>query len=344
MSKRVKLTAQQRADNIIKNTLTTLIKYISIIAIIVSLILIALLYLGPEINLSTKIVYRLAVPSIILAISSIIVYELWIKNGRSNAREEQEYIDLLKLFVLKSENLEYSTLQEFLDEEFKRRYKLEQDRLTRKLQRENELLDKLQRERLPGSRKFTLKDRWELHITKVNIKVLNSALGTIRITMPYEKSEEFDYLRYNLEDTIYKEFKPNDTKKHLNQRRIKTYVKTVTFAIVGLNAFTIGGSMGNAWVAFIMTSLAAITLISSCIGGFSTGYHNIRVISTGVYKTANSFLDQAVAYCKRKGKDLYYKGITDFKVVKAIIPVTPIAPVIVYEEADIFTKAAQEVT
>jgi len=344
MSRRVKLTAQQRADNVIKNTLNAIIKYISIIAIFVSLGIILLLYLGPEINLTSGIVFRLAVPSIVLAISTTIVYELWIRNGRSNACEEEDYKKLLALYLVKSENLHYPTTQEFLDEELTRRYQVEYDRLTRKLVRENELLSKLRKQRLPGSKKPTLKDRWELYITKSNIKTLSRAIDTIRVTMPYEKSEEFDYLRYNLEDVIYKEYAPGDTKKHLRHRRVKTYVKVYTFTIIGLNILSIGGSMGNLWVAVIMTSLAAITLLSTVVSGFSTGYHNIRVVSTGVYKTANSFLDQAVAYCKRTGKDLYYKGPTEFRAASVIVPVPPVIPVVVEKEADIFTKAAQEVT
>jgi len=342
---RARLSAQQRADKVIKNTLTAMVKYISIIAIFVSLGIILLLYLGPEINLSSGIVFKLAVPSIVLSISTTIVYELWITNGRRNASEEVEYQELMKLFITKSENLNYTTTQEFLDEELKRRYTVEHNRLTRRLERETELIAKLKKERQPGSRKLTLKDKYELWVTKRNISSLNRALDTIRIVMPYEKSEEFDYLRYNLADSVYKEYAPRDTKKHLAKKRTSTYIKTFTFTIIGLNALSIGGSMGDIWVAIIMTSLAATTLGSACFGGFSTGYHNIKVVSTGVYKTANSFLDQAVAYCKKTGKDLYYKGTTEFREVKVTPVVVPIVPIVqVPEEADIFTKASLEVT
>jgi len=339
-----KKTKEQGAASVIKNAVNSMIKYISIIAIFLSLGIIVLLYLGPEINLSTGIVFRLAVPSIVLAISTTIVYELWVTNGRRSAYEESEYQELLTLYSTKSENLNYPTAQEFLDAELERRYNVEHDRLTRRLNREIELLNKLERERPPGSRKKSIRDYMDFFMTKVNIKRLTRELGSIRISMPYEKSEEFDYLRYNLQDLIYKEYSPNDTRKHLAGLRIKKYLSIFTFTIIGLNALSIGGSFGDIWVAIIMSSLAFITLLSAVITGFSNGYHNIKVVSTGVYKTANSFLDQAVAYCKRTGKDLYYRGNTEFRV--SVSPVVNTQPVVVTveREADIFTKAALEVT
>lgn len=345
MSKRGKKTAEQAASDVIKSALTGLVKYISIIAIFVALGIIILLYAGPEIKLTTGIVFRLAVPSIILSISVVIIYELWIVNGRRSAYDEKEYKDLLKEYNIKSENLHYPTAQEFLDNEYERRYKVEFDRLTRRLQRENELLPKiLALFDKSTKRKPTLRDRYERWECKRNIRILTRELGTIRISLPYEKSEEFDYLRYNIQDVIYKEYAPEDVKKHLNHARRKKYVNTFTFTLVGLNILSIGGSMGNIWVAIIMSSLAAITLILTVVQGFSTGYHNISVISTGVYKTANSFLDQAVAYCKRNNKDLYYKGVTEFRTVTPKIVEPEVVPFIPEIEADIFTKAAAQVT
>jgi len=349
MSRRKKLNAQEITNNVIKNAVNTMIKYISIISIFVSLALIAMLYLGPEIDLATGIVIRLAVPSVVLAVSITIIYELWVKNGRRNAYEEKEYQELLELYGNKSENLHYPTAQEFLDYELERRYLVEQDRIARKIHRETEFLHKIEygiELKKTLKKKLSIKDWWEYHTVKQNIRILNKALNTIKIVMPYEKSEEFDYLRYNIQDIIYKEYSPNDTKKHLNNARRKKYIYTYTFTLGGLNILSIGGSMGNVWIAIIMTSLAAVALLYSVAQGFSVGYHNIKVISTGVYKTANSFLDQAVAYCRKTNKDLYYKGPTEFRTsrVDNIISVVQVNPVMVEKEVDIFTKAAREVT
>lgn len=339
--------SRRKAENAVKNAVTAMIKSISIIAIFVSLAIILLLYLGPEINLTTGIVFRLAVPSVVLSISAVMVYELWVKNGRQNAYEEIEYRDLLKEYALKSENLHYPTAQEFLDYEYERRYQVEKDSLTRKLHRELELLAKIEtviNQQKINRRKRTLRDRWEYFTCKREVRLLTKELNTIRVSMPYEKSEEFDYLRYNLQDIVYKEYSPNDTKKHLAKARVSKYSKILTFTIFGLNALSIGGSMGDIWVAIIMTALASATLVTSVVQGFSVGYQNIKVISTGVYKTAVSFLDQAVAYCKREGKDLYYKGPTDFRLVSKQEPIVQVPVITVKPEEDIFTKASKEVT
>ena len=345
MSKHNRKTAEQAASDLMKNTLTVLVKYVSIIAIFVALGIIILLYAGPEINLTSGIVFRLAVPSIVLSISVVIIYELWIVNGRRSAYDEKDYQELLKTYSTKSENLYYPVAQEFLDNEYARRYEVEFSRLTRKLQRENELLPKiLALFNKDAKRKPTLRDRYERWECKRNIRILTRSLSTIRVSMPYEKSEEFDYLRYNIRDIIYKEYAPDDVKKHLSHSRRKKYINTFTFTLIGLNMLSIGGSLGNIWVAIIMSSLAAITLIYTVVQGFSTGYHNISVISTGVYKTANSFLDQAVAYCKRTDKDLYYKGVTEFRTLMPTVTPYQVVPVVVEREADIFTKAAVQVT
>lgn len=345
-----RLVTDQLATRTIKNAVNAMIKYISIIAIFVSIGLIALLYLGPEINLTTGIVFRLAVPSVVLALSTTIIYELWIKNGRRSGFEEDEYQDLLKLYAAKSENLHYPTVQDFLDAERQRRYDVEFDRLSRLLNRELELLTKIDSDfnnKRQHSQRITWRDKIERWSCNRSVKLITKSRDRIRVSMPYEKSEEFDYLRYNLQDVIYKEYSPNDTKKHLNKARRRKYANTWTFTLIGLNILSIGGSMGNLWVALIMTSIAAVTLLYAVAQGFSVGYNNIKVVSTGIYKTANSFLDQAVAYCKRTGKDLYYKGTTDYRTVelpKSVITVEVPKVVEVSTPQDIFTKAANEVT
>jgi len=340
-----KRSIEQVANDTIKNALNTLVKYISIIAVVVALGVIILLYAGPQLNFTTGIVFRLAVPSIVLSISVVIVNELWIVNGRRSASEEKEYQDLLKEYATKSENLHYPTAQEFLDSEYSRRYDVEVNRLTRKLERENELLPKIEALFIKGAkRRPTLRDRYERWLCKRNIRVLTRDLGTIRVSIPYEKSEEFDYLRYNVMDVVYKEYAPEDAAKHLAIARTKKYINTFTFTIVGLNLFTVGGTMGDMWAAIVMSALAAVTLIMTVVSGFSTGYHNVKVVSTGIYKTANSFLDQAVAYCKRENKDLYYKGTTEFRTIKPAITPASVSLTPVEKEVDIFAKAAKEVT
>lgn len=347
MSKR-KLNLQQKTDQAIKNAVNTLIKYISVIAVFVSLTVIIMLYAGPEINLTTGIVFRLAVPSVVLSISVVIVYELWVINGRRNGFEEEDYQNLLKEYMTKSDNLDYKTAQEFLDDEYVRRYVVEEKRLQRKLQKERELLPKIEAlfdKEKRGKRKPNLIDLYELLMCRHNIKVLLRALSTIRVSMPYEKSEEFDYLRYNMQDVVYKEYSPEDAQKHLNKRRARKYINTFTFTLIGLNILSIGGTMGDFWSALILSALAAVTLVFTVIQGFTDGYNNIKIVSTGIYKTANSFIDQAVAYCKHAGKELYYKGPTEYRELPTpakVIEVTPTLPVV--KEDDIFAKAEKEVT
>lgn len=364
MSKR-KLNLQQKTDAAIKNAVNALIKYVSVIAVFISLGVIILLYAGPEINLTTGIVFRLAVPSVVLSISVVIVYELWVVNGRRNGFEEEDYQNLLKEYMTKSDNLDYKTAQEFLDDEYVRRYVVEEKRLQRKLQKECELLPKIEalfdkekrksrKERKllvetdkekPIKRRANLIDLFELWTCRRNIKLLTRALSTIKVTMPYEKSEEFDYLRYNMQDVVYKEYAPEDAQKHLNRRRARKYVNTFTFTLVGLNILSIGGTMGDFWSALILSALAAVTLVFTVIQGFTDGYNNIKIVSTGIYKTANSFIDQAVAYCKHTGKNLYYRGETEYRELPLpaqVIEVT--ATPQVQKEDDIFARVEQEVT
>lgn len=339
-----KIPLQQRTNNTIRNAVTTLIKHISIIFIFVALGVIALLYLGPEITLATQIVFRLAVPSVVLAVSITILYELWIKNGRQTAFEETDYQERLLTYSAKSEGLSYEIMQEFLDKEHDRRYKVEYDRLTRIIDREQVLLSKLEETSDPK-----LRHKFKIWKVKKRMMLSINARNTIKVFMPYEKSEEFDYLRYNIQDIVYKEYSPSDTTKHLAKARAKKYMFAYTFAILGFNLLSIGGAMGNIWVAIIMTVLAAVSLMYAVVSGFSVGYYNIKTINTGVYNTAISFIDQAVAYCKKCGKDLYYKGETEFRVitskpVETSIESEPAIEEVVKIPEDIFTKAAIEVT
>jgi len=290
-----------KQNKYVKNIVVSLSKYVSMIFLFISVGIIALLYLGPDITMASSIKFRLAVPSIVLAGSGAVLYELWIKNGKEEAFGEKPYQDLLTIYINKSEGLHYPSLQDFLDYEYRRRYQVEYDRITRLLEREEAIEKKLSQSVYPGiATKLSIKK------AQRNIVRYTRKRDKIKINMPYDKSEEFDFLRYSVEDLVHKEYSPKDTKKDLALARAKRHPRKITMAVIGFNILTIGGAMGDIWTAVIMTLLAAVSLAMAAITGFKTGYRNIKVVSTGVYKTANSFLDQAYAYCQREGKDLYY--------------------------------------
>lgn len=325
--------AKNVRTNIIKNALSTMIKHISVIAIFIAIAVVSLIYLGPEINFNLGFVPKLAVASVVLALSVAMLYELWLKKGRIEASEEEIYKERLTIYSRKSDGLFYPTLQEFLDYERQRRYDVEKDRLIRILEREKSILHKLETE----EKKRRLKIYW----SKKRINYIMKAINTVKITIPYEKSEEFDYLRYSIQNVINKEYSPKDTSRHLVKKRARKYTNTFTFAIVGFNILSITSTLNeNIWQAVIMITLAILTLLYAVIGGYTTGYTNISVINLGVYNTAISFLDQAVAYCQRNNKDLYYRGTTEFrdKLPEEILPEP------VKETEDFFTKATISVT
>lgn len=339
---KLKIPTPEKATSYVKSTISSIIKNMSVIAIFLSLGVMALLYLGPEIHIATRLVFGLAVPSVVLAISITVINELWLKNGQQTAHREPQYQHLLGTYDTKSTGLHYPALQKFLDYERNRRYEVEKNRLDRLLEREQSILSKL--EQTPENTKSFKR---QVKIAKHRIRKYHIALDNIKITLPFEKAEEFDYLRYNLKDILYKEYTPYDTQRHLNRSRRRKYTSVSTFSIVGLNIMSIGGSFGNVWIAIIMTSLSAVALLFTVISGFSAGYHNISVISTGIYNTGNSFLDQAVAYCKREGIDLYYKGATEFReYVEPVLveTVTKTEAETKPAELDIFAKAAKEVS
>lgn len=280
----------------VKNTVNKMVKNISIIAIFVSIAITALLYLGPNITLNTSLVFRLAVPSVILALSLIVIYDLWITNGKQVGYDEPDYQALVKDYHGKSDNLNYSVMQEFLDFERKRRHDVEFEVIQSKIDREVSILNKID-----------VKD--EKRIKKVNkyISKLKQAQRDIVVSMPFTRSEEFDYLRHAQNDIVYKEYSPNDTKMHLIAARTRKYISTIFLTVVGFNAISIGGERGDIWPAIIMTLLAMISLMFAVVSGFTTGYNNISVVSTGIYNTANSLLDQANGYCREHNKELYHQ-------------------------------------
>lgn len=316
------------SEEITKNILQKVVQHISIIAVIIAAVVMLLLYIGPEITLDLKFFTRFSVAGIILCISIVIIYELWCKSGQDKAKTEKEYVELMKEFNAKSTNMDYETMQQYLDYEEKRRYDVEYDKYSRLIVRDTELLEKIQKDietskvaasKLDPSKKqdkkkikkllhVSLENIIKISTLKKKIKHLNQKRTNIVIKMPYVKSEEFDYLRYNTTSENFKEYAPHDTARYLNVNRAKRYITAITFALFGINMLSFAGTMGgNLWYAIFMTLLSVISLVMTIISGFTTGYKSISVVSTGVYKTAVEYINKAIVYCERNNKELYYK-------------------------------------
>jgi|LGVF01.2.fsa_nt_gb ABC-type multidrug transport system fused ATPase/permease subunit len=315
-----------RPVNRAQTIMASVVKSFSIIAIIVAIILVAVLYFGPELSLNGSIVIDLAIPSIILAFAISIVYTLWVTNGQEAAAKVQAYIDALADYKTKSDCLHYPTLQLFLDYEQERRRQVEYDTLTRFIDREEGLLVKMEKalttkraDRLKVSKfKQFFKSRGRIdsiviRLTKRRIRKWKKSRDFINIILPYEKSEEFDYLRNNTFDTAHKEHSPKDAQKHVRKAKRKKYVKTFVFTIVGFNILSIGAATGITWAAIVLTALAAVSLVMGAVQGYMTGYKNINVISMGVYLTGISYLDRGVAWGKATEQTIYYDGTNQFK-------------------------------
>ena len=296
-------------NKVLKNAVQKIIANISIIAIFIALGIIAMSYAGLTFDITIQIVASVAVPSIILAISSIIIYELWVRSGIENARSEQEYVDLQITYQEKSKNLDNAVMQEFIDAEKERRYKVEEKRLSDEIEKLESVIKALENS-LPE--KTNKKDSWTTKITKLRLKLSRKRLkdleqkkDSIHINMPYTYSEQFDELRYNTADYKFREYKPSDTATFMRKKRRRKYIWTITLTIVGINLINphIGGQ--NWFIALFMTCIAAISLLISLFGGFSNGYNSIAIYNTGVYKTAIDFIGKAKAYCDKYGKQLY---------------------------------------
>lgn len=295
----MKQTWSQKSQKLLKTALNKLISNISIFAIIAALIIICACYAGLTFSVSTHIVVTVAVSSIVLAASSLIIYELWVKNGIQNAKTEQEYIDLLDTYEKKSKDINAEVMQEFIEAEKKRR----QDVAEKKIETEIERVEKIIT-RLSDSNTFITKCK--LKANKRRLQRLKHLKDTVIVDMPYQYSEQFDQLRYSTGDATYKEYKPNDTVMFIRKKRTRKYIMLATTTLVGLNSvsLTVGGE--NWLIALFMTAISAVTLVASMASGFSNGYNSISISSTGVYKTAISFIEKAEAYCKKYNKALRY--------------------------------------
>jgi hypothetical protein len=299
----MKQSTSQRSQKLVKTAINKVINNISIFAIFIALGIILFCYAGLTFDISAKIVITVAVPSVVLALSSIIIYELWVKNGAQNAREEQTYIDLVSDYEKKSKDLNVDVMQEFIDAEKKRRYDVEEKRLDGEIEQTEKAIAHLDNK----ARLDRLRIRW----AKRKLLKLHKLKDNIVVDMPYTYSEQLDQLRYNIDSIHCKEYKPNDTAMYMRSRRIHKYTFLICSTLIGFNAITpaVGGQH---WaIAVFMTALSAITLLSSVITGFSHGYQSIAVSSTGVYKTALSFIDKADAYCNKYNKQLRYTKIVE---------------------------------
>ena len=297
----MKQTLEQKSQKLIKSTIQKLIAKISVFAVFAALIIVGISYAGLTFSISLKVIVSVAIPSVILAISCIILYELWIKTGRDDAKSEKEYIDLLKEYQTQSSHLNEEVMQEFIEAERQRRYDVEHNRITHEIDRITKIVNMLE-----GLKNRTRLEAIRLSINKRRLVKLTKARECIIIDMPYIYSEQFDQLRYAADEGKLKEYKPNDTAIYVSKRRANKYTMIITTTLIGLNIVSpsIGGQ--NWFIALFMTLLSAIALISSLISGFSTGYNAIAVSSTGVYKTALNFIDKAEAYCEKYNKQLRY--------------------------------------
>ena len=254
-------------------------------------------YAGLTFSINVKIVATIAVSSIVLATSSLIIYELWVKSGIQNAKEQTEYTNLLSTYETKAKGLNSEVMQEFIEAEKKRRFDVEEKKITTEIER----LDKIQ-EHIKDSKSII--DKYRFKWNKLKLLKLYKAKDNIVIDMPYKYSEQFDQLRYSAGDSEYKEFKPHDALIYFRKKRISKYTMLLTTTLVGINSIslTVGGQ--NWIIALFMTAISAVTLIASLVSGFTSGYNSIAISSTGVYKTAISFIEKAEVYCNKYNKKL----------------------------------------
>ena len=319
---------KKATEDIVKDLMKNVVKYISVIAIILVILVMAFIYFGPEITLNFSLITKFTVASIVLCISMLIIYELWSKNGQEKGREDKEYIDTVDEFTRLSSNMDYASMQSYLDYEEKRRYDVEYDTYTRLITRDTDLLTKLMtdietrkesaknldpkdknnKRKIKKLTKVSLEDKIKIRSLNKRIKMNTRRRANIIVRLPYVKSEEFDYLRYNLNTDSFKEYSPDDTKKFLRFHRTKRYMQSITLAIFGINMISIGTTMsGNWWYAIFMTMLTIVSIILVVFSGFSVGYKSISIVSLGVYKTANEYINKAIVYLQKEGKSLYYK-------------------------------------
>jgi len=293
----------------VKNIVTQLIKNISVIAIFLILILVILTSLGAEFSLKGFLQSGFGVSSVLLAIGNILLYELWLRNGQNNGREETQYKDCLDEFQKKSKNISAERMQMFIEFEKQRRYEVEEKKLVKEIEHINKLL---------GKKTLSEKARKRLEKKK---QILEDHV--IIVDMPYKVSEELDGLRYAMRDSRKKEYKPSDFKKYLRAQRSLKYLMTSFFTTFSINLIVMGSINGHWWEALLSFLIAIVCIIISVVTGFSNGYHSIAVTSFGVYQTANDFIDKAISWCTKEGFSLYYADDEEEVIYKKTIESIP---------------------
>lgn len=315
----------QRVGDGVKNVVTRLIKNISIVAIFLVLAVVILTSLGAEFSVKGLLTSGFGVSSVLLTIGNLLLYELWLKNGQNNGKDEQEYKDCLNDFEGKSKNIHPDRMQNFIEYEKQRRYEVEE----KKIQKEIELLDR-------KLSKGNLSKRARFYLLKRKQRLQDHA---ITVDMPYKVSEEFDALRYSIKDDKKKEYKPNDTRIYLRKQRASKYTTTTFFAVFSINLIVMGG-LNGAWMEALFSFLVAVvTIVISITTGFSNGYTSITVSNFGVYKTANDFIDKAISWCTMNGFSLYY---LDDEEKKKEIKFRDFVPYVIEEPEDYYRPSITE--
>lgn len=316
----------ERLGNGVKNVLTRLIKNVSIIAIFLVLIIVIFTSLGAEFSLGAFFTSSLGVESVLLSIGTVVLYELWLRNGETNGRAEKDYQDCIELFQSKSKNISPERMQMFIEAEKQRRYKVEEKRIMKELENVNKQLEKKTLSK--AARKFLekKKQRLEDHV--------------IVVDMPYKVSEEIEGLRFAVKDNNKREYKPSATRRYLAGRRVKKYATTIFFAMFSVNVIVMGAINGR-WLDTVLALIVAVVCITmAVVGGFTSGYRAITITSFGVYQTANEFIDKAVSWCTKNGFSLYYAEDEEEKSFKKT---EELIPYLVDEPDDYYRPTIEEV-
>ena len=315
-----------RVSDGVKNVVTRLIRNVSIIAIFLVLAIVMFTSLGAEFSLEGFLTSGFGVSSVLLSVGSIMLYELWLKNGQANGKEEQDYKDCIEEFQKKSKNISPERMQQFIEAERERRYKVEEKRISKEIENIDRQLQKKTLSDLARKMLQKKKQRLEDHV--------------IEIDMPYQIAEEIDSLRYAVKDEKKREYKPNATKRYLSFHRGKKYFMTILFSMFSINLIVMGSINGN-WMNCLLSLLFAVVCITiAVISGFNIGYRSITVSNYGVYQTANDFIEKAINYCTTEGMSLYYVDAEeDLKYQKELA----LVPYLVDEPEDYFRPSVTDV-
>lgn len=299
----------EQVGGAIKNVVTKMIKYMSVIAIFLVLAIVAFTSLGAEFSLSGFLKSGFGVPSVLLAIGTIFLYELWLKNGQAYAKTEEDYRECIKEFQLKSKGISVDRMQLFIDAEKQRRYKVEEKRILKEIENIDKMLEKKKMSKAGRKRLLLKRQRLEDHV--------------IVVKMPYKVSEEIDGLRYSIKEDKKREYSPKDTNRFVLSQRIRKYLMTFFFSFFSINVIVMG-AINNQWLQTIIALLAAIVaVVMAVVTGYLAGYRSIATIAFGVYSTANDFIDKAIYWCTKEGFSLYYAEDEEEKTFARTISMIP---------------------